>query len=547
MGMRGLLTAVGFALAFWVAGVQAQPPMNVVVIVADDLSVDAFEALLDSTHAPNLRDRLVAQGISFTNAFVTNAECCPSRATLLRGQYSHNHGVLANQSPDPFVAGIGWPGWLPSGSDPGAESSTIATWAQAAGYTTGYIGKYLNGYGRVAPDGVTDPRTYVPPGWDDWQGLIDPTTYRMYEYELNDNGVVVAYGSDVADYQTDVLADRTAEFLDERGVDGAPFLLVVSPLAPHVEILDPLDVVLSADYLEAFETSIRPAERHEHLVDADTANGEVPELIGKGSFNEQDVSDKPSCPMSTEPEAIVTYNVEPLCPGDLPRLGQADIDRVRSQYKHMLASMVAVDELLGRVLDKLDQLGMADRTIVVFMSDNGHLYGEHRASGKGVPYEESIRVPLVVRSPLASGPASVDGVVLNNDLAPTIAELTSASPTYEPDGRSLVPLLADPDTAAWDRKRFLVERWYIPSLLKFEMASYSALRNLVGVDILYVAWRTDPAQPGVVTDREFYSIAADPDQRAAVALPASVTQVLDKLSQLLRGCAGATCKNAEDM
>jgi len=519
---------------------------NLVVIMADDLSVDALDTLLAAGLMPNLKTHLIDQGVQFQNSFVTNAVCCPSRATFLTGLYSHNHKVLSNSSPNPFRAGITWPGWFSEGATPGQNESTIATWLKAAGYFTGYIGKYLNGYGRHAPSGVEDPTTYIPPGWDDWQGLIDPTTYRVYDYELNDNGTVVVYGTLADDYQTDVLSQRAVDFIAARAFAGQPFLLVVAPLAPHIEVLDVIEVVTSAEVRDGFEASIRPAPRHEHLIDGDLANGEVPSLVMKPSFNEEDMFDKPSCPVAPPSEGI-TYNTEPNCVGDRPALRpDQDVSNVELQYKAMLASMVAVDDLVGAVMDTLEANGISNETVVVFTSDNGWFYGEHRLTGKELPYEESIRVPLIIRAPGYAVNATASQVVLNNDLAPTLAELGETSVPYDPDGSSLVRLLEDPARTDWHRKFFLIEHWFVPSLLKFELASYAALRGQTDTaDFLYVAWRVDRSEPQKVTHQELYNLRADPHQTDSLTVSSALSDRLQLFLSLFRTCGGATCRALE--
>lgn len=218
--------------------VEPQTPPNIIVILADDLSEDVMNAVLDNNLAPNIQQYLIDEGVSFKQSFVTTALCCPSRATFLTGMYSHNHGIFSNLTPDPFKSGIAWPGWLSELGSPGQNASTLPVWLRNVNYYTGYVGKYLNGYGKVAPAHVSDPETFVPPGWDDWQGLIDPTTYLMYNYRLNDNGVVVNYGEADADYQTDVLSGRAVDFIEEASLQSKPFFLFVSTLAPHTEVTD---------------------------------------------------------------------------------------------------------------------------------------------------------------------------------------------------------------------------------------------------------------------------------------------------------------------
>lgn len=180
------------------AGPRAVSNPNLILVFADDLSDELLRTMLERGYAPNIERYLAREGVTFANSFVTNALCCPSRATLLRGQYSHNHGVLHNRfSPDGGIQvgpGIGWPGWLETEEHPGAESSTIATWLQGAGYRTAHIGRYLNGYGVCGPfdtcldvngevpKGLADPALHIPAGWDDWRVLLDPTTFQVFDY-----------------------------------------------------------------------------------------------------------------------------------------------------------------------------------------------------------------------------------------------------------------------------------------------------------------------------------------------------------------------------
>lgn len=548
-GERRLATFVAtglLALAAMLPSLVARagaPTPNLVVILVDDLSTDALDALLDVGLMPNLQRRLMDVGVTFENAFVTDAICCPSRATYLRGQYAHNHGVLSNLSSNVPELGIASPGWFPANGQPGREDSTIATWLAVAGYTTGFIGKYLNGYGIYAPEGELDPATYIPPGWDDWQGLLDPTTYQVYDYRLNDNGTVLQFGDSPADYQTDVLAARAVEFIEARALGAEKFFLTVTPLAPHVEVLDS---ALGDFEHGPLQLTIRPAPRHMPLLNGNPADGEVPFPLFKPSFNEADMSDKPSCPRAPPTDGeLVT---EPQCVGDRSAL-QLDPDIVAAvnHWKSMLASMLAVDDLLGLVLDAIDTNGLAGETVVLFTSDNGYMYGEHRLHNKQVPYEESIRVPLVVRGPGFATGVSSPAILVNNDNAPTLAFLGGATPTYDPDGANFVPLLLNPANSNWSRRSLLVEHWFIPSvILKFENPSYAAVRSIrPSANFLYVAWRANTASPTHTSHREFYNLAADPFQLQSVALSPSLEGALDGFVSAFRGCAGQGCRDLE--
>jgi arylsulfatase A-like enzyme len=178
--------------------------------MADDLDVHSVEAALALGLMPAHKTHVVDAGFTFDQSFVVNSLRCPSRATSLTGQYSHNNGVLSNSGPHGGVHRL-------------KDDSTLATWLQAAGYRTGHVGKYLNGYGIdfVLGEGSGVPQhdpTYVPPGWDDWQALVDVTTYRVYGYTMSDNGRLVVPD----ECQTDELAVRTEDFIRESAGYAGP-------------------------------------------------------------------------------------------------------------------------------------------------------------------------------------------------------------------------------------------------------------------------------------------------------------------------------------
>jgi len=218
------------------AQTQAQRP-NIVFVLTDDQDAASIR------HMPLLNSNLMDEGITFKNAFVTNSLCCPARATILRGQYTHNHGIEGNS--------------LPSGGfrrfrKLGRERSTVATWLDSEGYQTALVGKYLNEY-KIR---------HVPPGWDKWYGI---TKYGYEDFELNENGRLVSYKNG-RDYSTDVLARKARGFVGHASDRTAPFFLYVAPYAPH--------------------EPATPAGRHED----EFSNAKLPT---PPSFNEDDVSDKP--------------------------------------------------------------------------------------------------------------------------------------------------------------------------------------------------------------------------------------------------------------
>jgi arylsulfatase A-like enzyme len=515
--MRGLRLVVLGAVFVGLAAPAgaAAPRLNVVVIMADDLDVHALDTMVALGRMPAFKANFLDSGIRFTQSFVTNALCCPSRATFLTGQYSHNHGALSNTRPNGGVTRL-------------RDESTLATWLDEAGYRTGYIGKYLNGYGLNwvnVPDSPLpqhDPR-YRPPGWDDWQGLVDPTTYRVYNYVISDNGTLVRYGRRRQDYQTDVLAERAASFITRTP---GPFFLAVNPLAPHIEV----EGVQTYRWRNSWQWAIRPAPRHEDSVTV----GLLPAL--KPSFNEPDLSDKPVWRPQLDAEDLAG------APGT-PRGG------LLAQYRSRLASLRAVDDLIQRVFRALRITGRLANTVVIFTSDNGYLYGEHRLSGKLAAYEESIRVPLYVHVPWSAQPRTVDRLVTNADLAPTIAELAGAVPALPVDGRSFAPLLHGETPADW-RRRFLVEHWWNDSV--YDMPTFAAVRtgpeDGPTADTLYVEYydqnygQAVDDVPDPVMFRELYDLQADPFQLDSLHREAARTAQMETLSHLLAGLR--TCGSA---
>jgi arylsulfatase A-like enzyme len=230
--------------------------------------------------------------------------------------------------------------------------------------------------------------------------------------------------------------------------------------------------------------------------------------------------------------------VTPESPRYFPRenLTETDVANLIRFYRERMASMLAVDDMVGEVVRTLTERGILENTVIVFTSDNGWMWGQHRLVGKKVPYEESIRVPLYVRVP-SPPQKTVRGMVVNADLAPTIAELAGAPPDLWVDGRSLVQVLSnDVPSTPW-RRRLLIEHWgegtHIPT--------YAALRTTRYVYVDYfelAAWR-----------RELYDLALDPFQTSNLyGSPdyAQVTRIMRRKLAAMRGCALGTCQELEE-
>lgn len=351
----------------------------------------------------------------------------------------------------------------------GIEESTIATWLDARGYRTSMIGKYLNGYHVIAN------AAHVAPGWDAWFAIVGYNPVRAAE---NGQSVVVS------GYATDLLRDRAADAI--RAAAGEPFFVLLNLTAPHA----PAD----------------PAPRHAGL----EASTLLPE---SASFGEPDLSDKPAF----------------LRRGAF-RAGE--LNHMSNLHRRVLESLRAVDEAVEHLMAVLEAEGLLGNTYVVYTSDNGYQMGEHAVvARKNLPYDESIRVPLMIAGPgVASGTRSE--LVLNIDLAPTLAALAGADVPDFVDGRSLVPLLrGQGDGSGW-RQRFLIEHW--PSAGQLTQPPMAGFRD---DRMAYHRWQTGEV--------ELYNLVADPHQLAADtssgALPA-LDAVLDRLT----ACAGVTCRAAEE-
>lgn len=382
---------------------------NFVIVLTDDQDLESMRVM------PKVRKLIAREGTTFTNYYATNPVCCPSRTTGLTGQYSHNTGVFRNAPPNGGYAVFN-------------DDETLPVWLQRFGYATAHIGKYVNGYG------ATDPEE-IPPGWTEWYGSVDPGTYRMYGYTLNENGNLVTYGDydtpDPANYQTDVYADRAVDFIQRRAPQAQPFYLSIAPLAPHVEVFrrdDGNDDAETPQY-----PNPRPAPRY--------INRFQHENLPKGpSFNEADVADKP-----------VGIRDRPLMSGAAS--GQA-----RNRYRSRLGSLLAVDDMVKRIVSTLRKAGDLNNTVIVFMSDNGFLLGEHRIqTGKQYPYEESINVPFEIRGPGIPKNEVRRQPAANIDLAPTILDLAGIDDRAPVDGRSIVPLIKD--RRFYPGRAIVLENW----------------------------------------------------------------------------------------
>jgi arylsulfatase A-like enzyme len=446
-------------------------PPNILFILTDDQDVASVEEM------PNVRSLLVAEGTSFDRAFATTAMCCPSRSSILRGQYAHNHKILENTFPR---------GGFKRFKNLGHEESTIATWLDAAGYRTGYMGKYLNEYGSF-----DEPIKHVPPGWDRWVGYEGgpQEQLRNRAFKVNNQGEVDRLDTDAV-HDTDYLAGKAEAYIRNRSAEN-PWFLAVGTNAPH----EPADA----------------SERN----DGTYAGRAMP----RGpAFNEADVSDKAS-----------PWRDNPRLPKECPK-GYRDkpqsqcLREAIEHWRDRMESLRDVDDMVGRLVAALREEGTLENTYIVFSSDNGFQMYDNRVFSKGAPYEDSHGVPLIVRGPGVAAGRTDGRLVANIDLAPTFADWADARTPSFVDGRSLVPVLSEP-RAPW-RTRLLFEH-------RLGNHAYDAIRT--SSDKVYIEYpRTD--------ETEYYDLKKDPHQLEARTLS---PPELEAQLRRLKGCSGETCREVD--
>ena len=463
MGLSGSMPTHAEALT-------AKP--NIVFILTDDMRKD------DLKYMPKTRNLLQEKGTSFRNAFVFDGLCCPSRVTIMRGQYAHNTGVWSSRGPDG-----GWRTYL----DNGLERENVATRLDAAGYRTGLFGKYLNNYESAR----------VPRGWDRWFA----TWGEYYGYYANDQGTLRHFGTKASAYRTDVESSKTRAFIGNSVAQGKPFFAYVAPKAPHDD--QTRDVAV-------------PAPRDRHVYDGLKAPRPP-------SYNERNVSDKP--PWIRQ----------------LPRLSADTKANIDKRHEMRAESLQAADDLVAGVVGALREKGVLSNTYVFFTSDNGWHHGEHRIpQRKGHPYEEDVRMPLLVRGPGVAAGRLAQEMALNTDYMPTFTDLACplSSPcdtqswSYVPDGRSLRPVLAGTPTR-W-RSAVLLEAHHTPE--GGATPTHSGIRTIGGRK--YVEYAGGK--------KELYSLARDPGElnnRYPAVVPSA--ELVSRLHALKR-CAGDGCRVVED-
>lgn len=470
--MKNLLIAASFVLTSLFSTVSFSSTKPNIVVIMTDDQDDTGS--LDTM--PILKQELIDKGLRFVNSYATSPLCCPSRVSFLTGQYTHNHQVYTH---DPVTGG--YAKFSPR------ENHSLGVWMQNAGYVTGFAGKFLNGFG------ANGTATHIPPGWNDFNAAFG---VAYYDFKLAENGVLHQYAG-VNNYFTDVISQKGVDFINANANNTTPFFLVLTPFAPHNTTTSPFYPI--------------PAPRHAGIF-ADTNFPHRP------NFNEDDVSDKPKF-IST-----------------IPPMSNYAINSVVQNTKARRESLLAVDEMVGNIVQTLKNKGVYDNTIIIFTSDNGWMAGSHRWGGKIVMYEESTKVPLVIKGPGVQIGTRTQ-LVANIDLTATILDIAGGVPTGNVlDGVSLKPLFTNA-LAVW-RSAILFENWYLFPNTISQYEKYIAIRTSNG----YVSSRLWSDSYG--REYEFYDLNNDPYQMTNVYGNTNYNTIknsLDPKLTQLRDCIGSSC------
>lgn len=450
---------------------------NVVFVLADDLDWQLFREV------PRLA-ALQGKGMTFTQHVVTDSLCCPSRTSILRSQYIHNHLVVSNTS----ATGGGWPTFKARGE----ENDCLPVWLQSAGVTTALVGKYLNDY--PAPTGGSSRE--VPPGWTKWVVPVSRgESYNGYDYVLNVDGRLESHGDKPEDFLNDVLTKDAVDFIG-TAPDG--FFLELSTYNPH-----------------------KPAPV------ADRNKGTHLEAVAPRTAN---------------------YNVagtnEPSWMRKLGPITQWKQDQLDELWQQRAQSAESVADSVDAVMAELERTGRAANTLVVVTSDNGYHAGAHRlTNGKRTAFREDTVVPMVVIGPGMAPGSTFNGMTSTVDLGPTFTELLGAQAPDWVDGRSLVDILRTGTSPAGWRTAALSESMGLstpddPDYQAQAPPSFSALRT---PDWLFVVYRDGEREM-----YDLRADPYEMNNVASTADPTLVSSLYSQL-QAMRSCAGSTCRTADSI
>ncbi|KAJ5422872.1 Alkaline phosphatase-like alpha/beta/alpha [Penicillium cf. griseofulvum] len=450
-------------------------------------------------HMPKLQETLVQQGTSYSKHFCSIALCCPSRANLWTGRMPHNTNVTD----------VGLPyGGYPKVVSAGWNDNYLPLWMQEAGYNTYYVGKMWNAH---TEDNYNDP--YVR-GFNGSDFLLDPYTSILYDGK----------------YSTDVIAEKAEDFIDEAVKHEQPWMLTVAPNAPHSN------------------------GSHDSTRNANWFGG--PEFAPRHADLFKDVRAPRDESFNTLIEDAVSW-VQ-----NVPELNQTHIDYIDEFQRCRLRALQAVDEMIGKLVDKLEKVGELDNTYIFFSTDNGYHLGQHRMQpGKNCGYETDINVPLIVRGPGIGKNQTLNAITSHTDLAPTFLNIAGATRDGL-DGKK-IPTTISASTADNRTEHVAIEYWglAVPEGIygyasdkddqqhnSYQRNTYKGIR-LVADDysLYYSVWCTN--------EKEFFDLKSDPHQTVNLGthpakhsykiakreLPQIIAR-LDALMLVLKSCEGDACR-----
>lgn len=463
---------------------SASSPPNVIVVVVDDLRYDEFGAgghpYLET---PNI-DRLAAEGATFTQAFHAVPLCSPNRASILTGQYPSRHGIIDNVARNRLSHRL----------------QTFPIALQQAGYETGFLGKWHMG---------NDPTPR--PGFDYWAGI--PGQGRTVDPELYEDGRL----HEVEGYITDILTDRAVAFIEKER--DQPFFLYIGHKAVHPDTKQFDDGSVNSDEPRQYI----PAPRH-----LGTYEGRAFPRPPSAVRSTAALSGKPALQRSLEyrgsPEIVDEF-------GPMLDLGTAE-----STVQRRAEMVRSVDDGLGRMISALQARNELDNTLIVFTSDNGFFFGEHWLSHeRRLPYEESIRMPILVRYPSAISPGTiVEDLALSIDIAPTVLDFAGAPIGDHLQGRSMAAALEGLDRPI--RDAVLVEFYTYENPRPWLMdMDYKAVRT---DRYKLIHWIQHP------NERELYDLENDPHEMENLADDPGHADALSRLetrmAELVAAAVGIT-------
>lgn len=500
---RGRLAALSLLtalLASCVGCAQSVKPSNIILLLVDDQDVE----LGGMTPMKKTKELIGEAGATFVNAFTVTPLCCPSRSSIFTGRYPHNHEVR-NNSLSGNCSSIQW--------QKGPEAEAFPIYLSKQKYQTFFAGKYLNQYGKKDAGDID----HVPPGWDQWNALVGNSQY--YNYTLSVNGKPEPHGDSYEkDYLTDLILNRSLGFLDGRSPQH-PFFIMLAPPAPHSPW------TAAPQYQKEFNNVQAPRD---------------------GSF------DKPG----KDKHWLLRQPVNPMPNSSLTYLDNA--------YRKRWQALLSVDDIVEKLVKKLDSINELNNTYIFYTSDNGYHTGQFSLPiDKRQLYEFDIRIPLLVRGPGIKPNQTIKAPVLNIDLASTFLDISGVNlSTVNMDGQSFLPQMAPSLRNGTVRAFFLVEYTgegsptHDPTCPKLGPGvsqcfpdcvcedsfnnTYACVRTLDGKqDLQYCEFADNESFV------EVYNLTSDPHQLENIVkkVDPSVLQDMNQRLIKLQSCMGNSCRN----